>query len=180
MDFKVKKRGPLAARARRWAYFATGIASMWCFISLFNLLQLTSLVGMSLSTFYLSSWLMLGVNVVALVGSWRGRHAPQWGARAALLGGVGMLALGPLTMLGLPGFWLWLPFMLVGGSLYALPYFAVAGLQWHVYRLMQQAGVTPHEAAYADASRLALADEEEDSSNASDDTLEPPQQQHLV
>ncbi|MFQ3674782.1 MAG: hypothetical protein SNJ83_14415, partial [Aggregatilineales bacterium] len=60
------------------------------------------------------------------------------------------------------------------------PYLITAGLQWRVYRLMQRSGVTPHEAAYADASRLALTKDKEDSSNASDDTQKPPQQRNLV
>ncbi|MFQ3647162.1 MAG: hypothetical protein SNJ80_09545 [Anaerolinea sp.] len=178
MGFKVKKRGPLAARARRGAYFSMGIASLWCLLSVVDLFRFPSVAGMHLSTFYLHSLLILAVNIVVLIGSWRGRHAPQQAARVALFGGVGMLVAPLVIFGGMPGLaWLLLPGIY---SVYALPYLITAGLQWRVYRLMRQSEVTPHEAAYADASRLALTKDKEDSSNASDDTQKPPQQRNLV
>ncbi len=171
MNKKKKRpnRADLIQRARRLASFGTGIASAWCFISLLNLYSTQSLSGAAMPPLVNIAWVMLAVNVIALIGSWRGRYAPQWGAMAALFGGVSMSFLIPTLVFNLiTQSTLWLMGVLVFGA-YALPYFIVAGLQWRVYRLMRH---TKHSEAAAYSERLALAEAETGSFNAQH---EPPE-----
>lgn len=170
MNKKKKRpnRADLIQRARRLASFGIGIGSAWCFTSLLTLYFTQSLSGAVIPLINIA-WVMLAVNVIALIGSWRGRHAPQWGAMTALFGGVSMSFLIPTLIFNLTTqSTLWLMSVLVFGA-YALPYFIVAGLQWRVYRLMRHA---KHSEAAAYSERLALTEAELSSFNAQH---EPPE-----
>ncbi len=123
------------------------------------------------------AWVMLAVNVIAMIGSWRGRRAPQCGALAALFGGVSMSFLIPTLVFNLiTQSTLWLMGVFIFGA-YALPYFIVAGLQWRVYRLMRH---TKPDDLTAYSERLALAEAATSSLDAQHEPLELPALRQLT